>query len=669
MASVRSLRRSVLGAALAAGLVTLPRLAAAVCAPAATAIFPASGIAGTSVTATISGNGLIGGTLTVYGDAGLTATVQSSTDTALTARLDLAAAAVPGERIIFVATPGGITGVSFVINAAGGPVVAAVSPPLIATLGQPLAVTVTGTDLGTVTAAGITISGAGVSVGSATPSLDGTTLDLTFTVDPAADLGTHAVTLTSPGGSDVLQLYVQRPPPTIVVVEPAAGEVGATLPLTLSGANLLGAALVITGSGVTISGVATPDDATLTATLTIDAGTSPSTEPRLLIVTTESGQTTAEFFIVAAGVLTVTGIEPGAGEPGQTVSVTIHGLHLTGASVTESSPDLSLTNEVVIDDETLTLDVVIAGGAATRTNWTLTVSGPAGSMDVTFRVLAPGDPFIGSLSPPFGNRGSTLTLFVHGVNLGLVVPGTGVVLSGPKITESNATAIDDRTVRATLAIDPLASVGSRDVTINLSNAKSDTRSAGFRVNVPGQVPVIDDVLPNLVPSGATSSMEVSGSNFGGGAVLVTGPDAVVTDPVVNGAGTLITFALTLAPGAPAENRAVIAVTENGTARCGIATDPEPPTLVAAKLVKPGALFTVTSSGFRLFVFEFSVSELFTPGPETWTIADADGSLTLSRLDDVNIGRAFRERHRGFVRVRAVTATNRIGVSPAQAIRR
>ncbi|TMA97534.1 MAG: hypothetical protein E6J77_00145 [Deltaproteobacteria bacterium] len=111
------------------------------------------------------------------------------------------------------------------------------------------------------------------------------------------------------------------------------------------------------------------------------------------------------------------------------------------------------------------------------------------------------------------------------------------------------------------------------------------------------------------------------------------------------------------------------ITENGTARCGISTNPEPPTLLAAKLVKPGALFTVTSSSFRLFVFEFSVSELFTPGPETWTIADADGSLTLSRLDDVDIGRAYRERHRGFVRVRAVTTTNRIGISPAQTIRR
>src|SRR5262249_31573624 len=230
--------------------------------------------------------------------------------------------------------------------------------------GQALAATVSGADLGGVTAAGIAVSGAGVSVGSATPSADGTTLDLTFMVDAAADLGTHAVTLASPGGSAVLQLYVQRPPPTIATVAPGAAEVGRTVPLTLTGTNLLGAALVITGSGVTVSGVTTPDDATLTATLTIDAGaTASSSEARLLIVTTESGQTTTEFFVVAASVLTVTGIVPGAGEPGQTVAVTLKGLHLTGADVTESSPDLTLDTKTVIDDQTLTFNVVISPGA------------------------------------------------------------------------------------------------------------------------------------------------------------------------------------------------------------------------------------------------------------------------------------------------------------------
>ena len=103
-------------------------------------------------------------------------------------------------------------------------------------------------------------------------------------------------------------------------------------------------------------------------------------------------------------------------------------------------------------------------------------------------------------------------------------------------------------------------------------------------------------------------------------------------------------------------------------RCGVASNPNAPDLQAAKLVKTGALFTVPFSGYRLAVFEFSLSELFPPGPGTWRIADADGSLTLSRLDAVNIGRAFRNRHRGYVRVQAVTATNRIAVSDAHVIR-
>jgi len=112
-------RRASLAAALAAAWLVVPARAGAVCAPAASGIFPASGIAGTSVVATISGSALDGGVLSVLGDPGLTATLQSSAPATLTVRLDLDAAAVPGERLIFVDTPGGSTGVSFTINAAG----------------------------------------------------------------------------------------------------------------------------------------------------------------------------------------------------------------------------------------------------------------------------------------------------------------------------------------------------------------------------------------------------------------------------------------------------------------------------------------------------------------------------------------------------------------------
>jgi len=625
--------RRYLAATLVAAWLLLPISALAVCAPAATAIFPASGEIGTSVVATIGGSALDGGTLTVLGDVGLTATVQSSAATTLTVRLDVAATATPGERLIFIETPGGSTGVSFTVNAAGGPVVNGVTPSLIATLGIALDVTMTGTNLAAFRPASFAISGAGVTVTSATPSADRTSVAIEFGIDAGADLGTHAVTLGLATGSAVLELYVQRPPPTLTAVHPAAGDVGATVPLTLTGMNLSGAALVITGTGITISNVATPDDSTLTATLAIDGATSPSSEPRLLIVTSESGQTTTEFFVVAPGVPTVTGVEPGAGEPNSSVPVTLHGLHFTGLTgVTTPPGDLTLQNVTLVDDETITLSVVVAPGAVTNTDHTLTVTTGVGSAPAVFRVIPAGAPFIGAVRPPFGNRGSTFTLFLKGVNLSLVVPGSGVTVSGdPKVQISNAAAVDDSTVRATTSILSTAAAGFRDVAVQLTNAKTFTKSSGFRVNVPGQVPSISDVSPDVVPPGATTPMVVTGSNFAGGAVLVTGPDAMVTNPAVDPSGTHITFDLTLAPDAPAENRAVIVVTQNGTARCGIASNPTPPTLVAAKLVKTGALFTVTGTGFRLFTFEFSVNELFTLGLRTVAFADADGSLTLSRL--------------------------------------
>jgi hypothetical protein len=254
------------------------------------------------------------------------------------------------------------------------------------------------------------------------------------------------------------------------------------------------------------------------------------------------------------------------------------------------------------------------------------------------------------------------------VNLDTVVTGTGIQLSGPKITESNARALGPNTAQATLDIDPTASVGSRDVTVTTS-AGAFTRSPAFRVNVPGLVPAITDVSPTLVQPGTTTSMTVTGTNLLGGAVLVTGPGATVTNVVVDPTGTSITFTLTLAAGAPAEIRGVIVVTENGIARCNIASAaPEPP-LVAAKLVKAGALFTVASAAFRLYVFEFSINDLFTAGLRTVGIPDADGALVLGRRDTVAIEQAFRDLHRGFVRVRAVTATNFIAISTGQVIRR
>src|SRR5262245_60225377 len=93
--------------ATALAVLALPAAARAVCAPTARGIFPASGIVGTVVDATVEGESLSGATVTVFGDVGLTAAVQSTNDLTVGLRLTIDPAAVPGERILALQTAGG----------------------------------------------------------------------------------------------------------------------------------------------------------------------------------------------------------------------------------------------------------------------------------------------------------------------------------------------------------------------------------------------------------------------------------------------------------------------------------------------------------------------------------------------------------------------------------
>jgi len=178
------------------------------------------------------------------------------------------------------------------------------------------------------------------------------------------------------------------------------------------------------------------------------------------------------------------------------------------------------------------------------------------------------------------------------VNLAGIRPGDGVDLSGdPKVIATNAAAVSDTLARCTLEVELTAAAGHRNVTVTTTPGNdSFTRDSAFRVNIPGQVPTIDDLAPDAVVPGTTTPMTVTGSGFEGGAALVTGPGAVVTNIAVDPSGTVMTSDLTIAADAPDENRAVIVVTENGTARCGIGTLSTAPVLVASKLVKTGAVF-------------------------------------------------------------------------------
>ena len=658
-------------AALTAVAFVAARSVMAFCAPSARGIFPASGIVGTTVGATVTGTGLTGATVIVFGEPGLTATVQNSSDTSVSLNLTIDPAAAVGERILSLSTAEGTVSVNFTVNPAGGPIVTGIAPVGVATQGFPIAFALTGQNLSGLNATNFTVSGLGVTVDSATPTGGGTGLDLALTVASDAEVGTHAITLTTASGGAVLQLYVQRPSPVVTTVSPGAGEVGTVVPLTITGSHLTGAALVITSGssgagGVAISNILTPDDSTLTATLTIGA-IAAETEPRKLIVTTESGQVTAEFFIVTKDVPSITTIRPAAGSPGQTVNVTLRGLNLTGATLsTPVDANFSLANPVIVDDETATVDVVIGAGAGTNANHTITATVPTLTpANSTFRVIVTGAPFFSAIRPSFADRGATTAVIVDGVNL---LNTTGFTLAPASgITVSNVQGVDAFTARAILSLTPTASVGNRDVTVTTTTG-AFVKNQAFRVNNPGQSPTITAISPDSVDPGTTTQITITGTGFEGAGVTVGGAGATVSNIVVDPTFTSLTFDLTLAAGAAAESRPLIVVTEVGSASCGLLSTADL-VLRSPAIARTGSVFEVTTPGFRFFVFEFSINERFDDGPRTYLVSTTSPLLTLSRLDDQNILRATRDLPFGYVRVQGVSVTNQIGRSETFRFRR
>jgi hypothetical protein len=347
--------------------------------------------------------------------------------------------------------------------------------------------------------------------------------------------------------------------------------------------------------------------------------------------------------------------------------VTIRGLGFTGATVSTPSASLTLQNATVVNDETITVDVVVAPGTNVDSLHTITVTRNLATSSATFQVIGDEKPFIGAVRPPFGNRGATFAIILEGVNLGTVVQGTGVVINGSKVSVTNATALDAFTVRAIVSLTDTAAAGNRDVIVT-TDGGTFSKDQSFRVNIPGQVPTITNVTPTHVDPGTTTPITVTGAGLAGAGVTVGGAGATVSNIVADPLGATVTFDLTLTEDAPAESRPLLVVTENGIAQCNISSGADIQ-LVPAQLLQTGSEFRVTSIGFRLFLFEFSINSNFDQGLRTYGVANATGTLTISNLDALNVARAVRDLPFGYVRVLAVTATNQVGMSDVFRFRR
>lgn len=130
-------------------------------------------------------------------------------------------------------------------------------------------------------------------------SHDDATVRARFAIAEDAALGTRAIQVTTHNGSSgTLPFTVVAPPlPAIASISPAAGDVGFSVPVTITGSNFTaGATVAISGTDVVISGVTVVDSMTITATFQI--GQFAPAGARNVTVTTAEGTSDPVTFTI-----------------------------------------------------------------------------------------------------------------------------------------------------------------------------------------------------------------------------------------------------------------------------------------------------------------------------------------------------------------------------------
>ena len=170
--------------------------------PTLTSISPASGTAGMTLTATLTGTNFVnGGTTVQVSGSGITlGSPQVSGSTSLAVAFTISASASPGNRTVTVATNGGTSnGVNFSVLAPAVPPTLASISPTSGTAGITVTATLTGTNFvagGTI----VQITGSGITVDS--PQVAGSTsLTVAFTISASASPGNRTVTVATNGGT------------------------------------------------------------------------------------------------------------------------------------------------------------------------------------------------------------------------------------------------------------------------------------------------------------------------------------------------------------------------------------------------------------------------------------------------------------------------------------
>lgn len=434
-------------------------------------IDPTRASQGQSLAVTITGSHLEAAAALDFGP-GITVdnfTIDSSTQ--ITARISIALDAPPSPplRDVSVITAAGTGTMTGAFDVVPLPLITFVGPAQAAR-GQTLNVTITGTHF---TAATVVAFGAGVTVNSFSAASD-TQITGSITIAADASPGARNVSVTTAAGTGTgVGAFTVVAPPVVSSVSPGQGAKGQTISITVRGSYFTGATAVAFGAGIAVDNFTAAGDTQITASVTIASDA--ALGARDVSVTTPVGTGTKAGSFTVLEPSAITAVSPSQAAQGQTVTVTITGSRLTGATAVSFGSGITVDSLSVASDTQMTAAITIVSDAALGAR-DVSVTTPGGTFvkAPAFTVLPL--PVITSISPTQAAQGQTITVTISGSHL----TGATAVGFGAGTTVASLSVVSDTQITASITIASDATVGVRDVSVTTPNG-TGTKAVAFKV--------------------------------------------------------------------------------------------------------------------------------------------------------------------------------------------
>jgi hypothetical protein len=333
-------------------------------------------------------------------------------------------------------------------------------------------VTITGTNL--TGATGVSF-GPGVTVNILTVTATQITANIAIASDAAAGPRTVTVNEPWPQESPGLEGAFSVAVPAVTAVTPNTADQGNTLDVIITGTYLTDATEVGFGSGITVNSKTVNNPTQITANITIANTATPGTRT-VAVSTPYNTPTLTNGFTVTQVIPTVTSIDPNQGVQGQTLTVTITGTDLTGATAVSLGEGVTISPFIVDSDTQISASVTIAADADPVAR-DVSVTTPFGTATLAsgFTVLPPA-PTITSVEPAQGKRRQTLDVVITGTDF----TGATEMSFGEGITVNTLTVDDATQITVNITIAKDTTEGVRDVSVTTAGG-TGTLTEGFMV--------------------------------------------------------------------------------------------------------------------------------------------------------------------------------------------